>query len=80
MNEWECPMAMVSPEEYLRLLNEELARQPEYTPDMKFLEHPPGARGRDVGGYTWNGDDLSKHGVYARVGQRIASQNHIVSP
>jgi hypothetical protein len=42
----------VTPEHYIDLLNEELKKHPDYSPDLEFVSFPEGARGKEITGYV----------------------------
>ena len=42
----------VSPEDYIRLLNEALKRHPDYSPELEFVPYPEDASGADITGYV----------------------------
>lgn len=68
---------LVSPEEYIALLNEELMRRPDRQEGMEFVPSPEGARGSEIAGYTLKNMDGRKD-IFAAVSQKIFLQYRTV--
>jgi len=63
----------VSPEEYIRLLNEELKRHPECEEGMEFIPSPEGTSGEKIVGYVLKNMNGRKD-LFAAVSQKIFLQ------
>ena len=57
---------VVTEEEHIRRLNEELPNQDQYEEGMAFIAYPEGAAGREVMGISMV-EGLDKPGVFAQV-------------
>jgi hypothetical protein len=60
----------VSEQEFLRLLNEELMRHPEYEEGMRFVPPPADLDGPSMAGYFWE-DDKNRMHVFIEVARKV---------